>query len=117
MSRTSVTLWVADQYAPGCPGNSSARMAGVGLTRKTAIANARPWANQSAWFRQAARRRLVVDGDAWGAGGADNAAFAWSELGHYADAPQIGVAAAVTRHLNADRWASAFLAALRNEAL
>lgn len=55
------TLWVADQYAKGCPSNASGRKVGYGSTRKGAIAACSPWANQGPWFQDKARRVVIMD--------------------------------------------------------
>ncbi len=59
---TCITLYVADQYGPGCPSNGSGHRVGYGLTAKQAVAACEPWGNQAAFFRRRARAVLLSDG-------------------------------------------------------
>jgi hypothetical protein len=56
------TIYLANTYGKGCPSNTSGRQSGIGLTKKEAITNCRPWANQAPFFRPVAKEVLLVDG-------------------------------------------------------
>lgn len=57
----AITIWVADNYAAGCPRNGAGRCIGLGATREGAIKACEPWANQAPWFRNKARQVTVTD--------------------------------------------------------
>ena len=58
----TITIYVADKYLRGCPGNAAGRPVGYGLTPEQAIMNCEPYANQVPWAPRTARAVVLTDG-------------------------------------------------------